>query len=119
MHSAPAARTPATNFEGVARLDPKSGSCDQVLVADTGDFSKMALPAGGGIEQVDLTRKKSLGFVLTDKDMNARPGSISSASASLAFTVANNADFTQRVVAIDPTAKKVLGDVIAKAEFVS
>jgi hypothetical protein len=110
---------PGANFEGIAPVDPTSGSCDQVLVADTGDFNKKTFPAGGGIEQVDLTRMKSLGFLLTDMDFNGRPGTISVAGSSLAFTVVNNADFTQRVTALDPSMKKVLGDVVASAGFVS
>ena len=103
----------------ITQADPKAGSCDLVLVANGGDFNVPKAPNGGGIEVVDLTRRKSLGLLLTDKDLGGDPGSISTVNANLAYAIINNADFTQKVVAIDPMNKKVLGDVFGPSGFLT
>jgi hypothetical protein len=102
--------------DGIVPVDPKS--CDQVLVADNGEFGK-PLPADGGIELVDLTRRLSKGFVVTDSDLMGGPGTIASASPTVAYTIVNNPDFTTSVVALDPTNKKVLGKVFGPAGFIA
>jgi hypothetical protein len=85
--------------------------CDQVLVADGGDLSQAdPTKTNGGIELVDLTAGKSLGWVLAAKDLGGTPNSISVASSTLAYAVINLPGFTQKVVALNPTTKKLAGD---------
>lgn len=103
--------------DGITRANPMGGSCDLVLVADSGDYTK-PIPNGGGVEQVDLTRRKSNGFLVTDADLKGAPGTVTSASATLAYVILNNPDFTNNVVAINPQDKKVIGSVLGPAGFV-
>jgi hypothetical protein len=96
---------------------PAPAACDVVLVAHAGDFNQMdPTKKGGGIELVDLTGRKSMGMVLSTLDLGGGPmsmgataNSISTASPTLAYAVINLPSFSQQVLVIDPSAKKVLG----------
>lgn len=109
------------------QLAAESADCSDVLVADSGPYGK-APDGTAGIERVDLTAKKSLGFVLKDSDLMGRPSSVSVRSRTLAFSaiyydlepdaMGDMILSSTKVVAFDPSTGKLLGDVTGKASFI-
>jgi hypothetical protein len=104
---------PAGGFPyGVARFGT---ACDDVLVSDAGDLSGMSMDLGG-IERVDLAARQSKGLLLTGADLKGNPGALAVVSSTLGYLVAGS--FPNKVIAFDPTAKKVLGDVLGPADYI-
>lgn len=94
------------NPSGVA---PKGTGCDIILVGDAGNQFG-ALDGTGGIEEVDLSQRKSNGMVISDTDLNGHPGTMSTNPAlQLAFAVLSvNSGGGSQVVAVDYNAKKLV-----------
>ena len=97
---------------GMTRM---GAGCDDVLVSAAGDLSGKTMDMGG-IERVDLTMRKSSGLLFTGTDLKGNLGSITAASPHLLYAVVGS--FPNKVVALDPTDKKVLGDVLGPASFI-
>ncbi len=105
----------------------ESGDCETVLVAASGPFGG-APDNTGGIERVDLGKKKSLGFVLKDTDLNGRPSSVDVVSKTLAFaTIYFDLEpqpmgppqlSSSKVVSFNPSTGKLIGDVTDAAGFI-
>lgn len=105
-------------------ITPAEGSCANVLVSSAGNLT--TAPDGtSGIESVDLGKDASGGYLLTDQQLMGRASSVVAMSSSLAF-VAHWTDLqpnddgviflaSAKVVAINPSTKAVIGDVLPKA----
>lgn len=108
-----AGSNPGSGFPyGMARLGE---ACDDVVVAAAGDLSGKTMELGG-IERVDLAARASKGMLVLGSDLKGNIGSISVATPHLLYAVVGA--FPNKVIAFDPTDKKVLGDVLGPANFI-
>lgn len=96
-------------------VTPVGAACDDVLVADAGDLSGQGADLGG-IERVDLTNRVSKGLVVRGSDLKANVGAIAAAGPHCLYAVLGSD--SNKVVAIDPTTKTVLRDVLGPATYV-
>jgi hypothetical protein len=88
---------------------PKGTGCDIILVGDAGNqFGDV--DGSGGIEEVDLSQRKSNGMLISDTDLMGHPGTMSTnVSAQIAFAVLTvNSGAGSQPVAFDYNAKKLI-----------
>jgi len=102
--------------------------CSKVLVATSSDLS--TVPDGtSGIERVDLTARKSSGFITPDTTLGGRPFSLTRASSSLWYvgmyfdpqpnTMGQVQLSSAKVVTWNPSTGTVGSDATGKAGFIN